>query len=215
VTVLEAEAGRGNGSVRGNPAKRLLLMEAALRVLDLKNIVDVTVDDIVQEAGVARGTFYIYFKDKYDILAALARRINDQLFDQSHLKLDRQTPPFERIRASLHTVLDTWTMHAGLFRSLTQMALSRADFLELNQELRAPFLRQIRRDLERSVERGHASPMDTAVVAKALAAMMDWLCLLWFGLGEAPFENASNELDHVADELARMWYRAVYAAEPG
>ena len=205
----------GAGSTpKGSPARRTLLMDAALRVLDQKNIIDATVDDIVQEAGVARGTFYIYFKDKYDILQALSRRLNEQLFENSHLHLDRHVPPFERIRTSLRAVLDAWTRHGGLYRSLTQMALGRPDFLELNQQNRAVFIRQIRGDIERSIERGHAKPINPAVTAKALAAMMDWICLLWFGLGEEPYPNATDELDNVADILARLWYRVVYAADP-
>ena len=199
---------------KGSPVRRQLLLDAALRVLDQKNIIDATVDDVVQEAGVARGTFYIYFRDKYDILKALSQRLNDQLFETSHLQLDRQIPPFERIKVSLRSVLDAWEEHAGLYRSLTQMALMRPDFLALNQQQRAVFLKQIRRDLERSIERGHARPIDPAVTAKALAAMMDWLCLLWFGLGEAPYEHASQELDAVAETLARLWYRVIYAADP-
>ena len=205
----------GAGSTpKGSPARRTLLMDAALRVLDQKNIIDATVDDIVQEAGVARGTFYIYFKDKYDILKALSRRLNEQLFENSHLHLDRHVPPFERIRTSLRAVLDAWTRHGGLYRSLTQMALGRPDFLELNQQNRSVFIRQIRGDIERSIERGHAKPINPAVTAKALAAMMDWICLLWFGLGEEPYPNATDELDNVADILARLWYRVVYAADP-
>lgn len=194
--------------------RRQLLMEAALRVLDRKNIIDATVDDVVQEAGVARGTFYIYFKDKYDILMALGERLNEQLFESSHVNLDRHTPPFERIQISLRAVLAYWEQHAGLYRSLTQMALMRADFLEQNRRLRAVFIEQIRRDIERSIERGHARPIDPAVTAKALSAMMDWLCLLWFGLGEEPYPRATDELDRVAESLARLWYRVVYASDP-
>ena len=205
---------RARGEPKGSPARRALIMDAALRVLDQKNIIDATVDDIVQEAGVARGTFYIYFKDKYDILMALANRLNEQLFETSHLRLDRHTPPFERIRTSLRAVLDAWTRHGGLYRSLTQMALGRPDFLELNQQNRAVFIHQIRGDIERSIERGHAKPINPAVTAKALAAMMDWICLLWFGLGEEPYPNATDDLDNVADILARLWYRVVYAADP-
>ncbi len=215
--MTEPQATGGDGSEaapKGNPARRALLLDAALRVLDRKNIIDATVDDVVQEAGVARGTFYIYFKDKYDILMALSDRLNEQLFESSHLRLDRHTPPFERIRISLRAVLDAWTQHAGLYRSLTQMALGRADFLELNQRNRAVFLRQIRSDIERSIDRGHAKPINPAVTAKALAAMMDWLCLLWFGLGEEPYPNATGDLDAVADTLARLWYRVVYASDP-
>ena len=114
----------------------------------------------------------------------------------------------------MRAVLHAWTEHAGLYRSLTQMALSRPDFLELNQRNRSVFLRQIRSDIERSIERGHARPINAAVTAKALAAMMDWLCLLWFGLGEEPYPRATEDLDTVADALARLWFRVVYAADP-
>jgi AcrR family transcriptional regulator len=195
---------------QGSPAPRTPA-DAAARVLD-QSIADATVDDITREAG--GGAFYIYFRDKYDILMALADRLNEQLFEQSHLQLDRHTPPFERISISLLKVLEAWTQHAGVYRSLTLMALSREDFRALNRELRAVFLQQIRRDLERSIERGHAKPIDPAVTAKSLAAMMDWLCLLWFGLGEEPFEGASTQLPEVASTLARLWYRVVYASDP-
>jgi AcrR family transcriptional regulator len=199
---------------RGNPQTRIALMDAAQRVLDKKNIMEATVDDFVCEAGVARGTFYIYFRDKYDILGALARRMNDQLFSQSHVELDRHAPAYDRIRLSLRRVIQTWEDHGGFFRSMTQISLSRPDFLALNQELRQPFIRQIRRDLESSIARGHARPIDPAVAAKALAAMMDWFCLLWFGLAEPPYEGADRDIDHVTDQLALLWYRAVYGDDP-
>ncbi|MGE5596674.1 MAG: TetR/AcrR family transcriptional regulator [Hyphomicrobiales bacterium] len=212
MTALDSTAGTANG--RGSPARRALLMDAALRVLDEKNIIEATVDDITHEAGVARGTFYIYFKDKYDILMALSDRLNAELFEDSHLRLDRNLPPFERIKVSLRAVFDAWTKHAGLYRSLTQMALSRQDFRERDRDNRAVFLRQIRSDIERSIQRGHAAPIDPAVTAKALAAMMDWLCLLWFGLGEEPFPGATEDLDGVAETLSKLWYRVVYASDP-
>jgi hypothetical protein len=44
--------------------------------------------------------------------------------------------------------------------------------------------------------------------------MMDWLCLLWFGLGEEPYPRATAELDQVAGSLAQLWYRVVYASDP-
>ena len=204
----------GGAACRGNPQTRAALMDAAQRVLDRKNIMEATVDDFVCEAGVARGTFYIYFKDKYDVLSALARRLNDDLFSQSHATIDRHAPASARIRESLRRVIQTWEEHGGFFRSMTQMSLSRPDFLALNQELRQPFIRQIQRDLESSMARGHAKPIDAAVAAKALAAMMDWFCLLWFGLSEPPYEGAERDVDHVTDQLALLWYRAVYGHDP-
>lgn len=199
---------------RGNPATRALIMEAGVRVLDRTNFFDVGVDEIVQEAGLARGTFYIYFRDKYDLLAALTHRVNEELFEQSHVHLEGPTTPYDRIRLSLRRVISSWEQHANFFRAIQQMALSKPEFLELDQKLRMSFVRQIQRDIERTIAEGHAPPIDARVAAKALAAMMDKFCLAWFALDEPPFPGAGDDIEHVADSLAQLWYRGVYAADP-
>lgn len=201
-------------AARGNPATRALIMEAGVRVLDRTNFFDVGVDEIVQEAGLARGTFYIYFRDKYDLLAALIRGLNEELFEQSHLHLEGPTTPYDRIRLSLRRVISAWEQHASIFRAMAQVSLSKPEFLELDQKLRMPFIRQIRRDIERTIAEGHAPAIDAAVAAKALAAMMDKFCLTWFAMDEPPYPNASQEIDHVTDNLAQLWYRAIYGADP-
>src|SRR5947207_6097685 len=54
--------------------RRQELMEAALRVLREKGASAATVSDITEEAGVAKGTFYLYFDSKEHLLAALRER---------------------------------------------------------------------------------------------------------------------------------------------
>lgn len=51
--------------------RRRQLMEAARRVFAEKGYVAATVEDIVAEVEVARGTFYLYFGDKLDVFRAL------------------------------------------------------------------------------------------------------------------------------------------------
>jgi AcrR family transcriptional regulator len=191
-------------------------MDAALRVLDRKNIVDATVEDIVRDADIARGTFYIYFKDKFDVLKALSIRENEHLFADSHINIHRQAHAYDRLRTSLRNVIRHWESHANLFRSLTQMALAREDFYVMDRENRLRYIEKIRADLDSSIARGRAHPIDPAVAAKALAAMMDWFCLLWFGMNEPPYEGADDpaQVDHVADHVALLWYRAIYAEDP-
>lgn len=41
---------------------------AAYELFTTKGINDTAINDIVKKAGVAKGTFYLYFKDKYDML---------------------------------------------------------------------------------------------------------------------------------------------------
>jgi len=44
------------------------LYEAAYELFTTKGIYDTSIDDIVKKAGVAKGTFYLYFMNKYDII---------------------------------------------------------------------------------------------------------------------------------------------------
>ncbi len=48
--------------------KENALFVAAFDLFTTKGIHDTAISDIVKKAGVAKGTFYLYFKDKYDIL---------------------------------------------------------------------------------------------------------------------------------------------------
>lgn len=44
------------------------LYESAYELFITKGIKDTSIDDIVKKAGVAKGTFYLYFHNKYDII---------------------------------------------------------------------------------------------------------------------------------------------------
>jgi AcrR family transcriptional regulator len=55
-----------------NPeARRAELLDAALRVLRERDAMHVRVEDVTQEAGTAKGTFYLYFASWNDLLVAV------------------------------------------------------------------------------------------------------------------------------------------------
>lgn len=56
---------------------RKALFECALRLFREKGYDSVTVDDITQAAGTAKGTFYTYFRTKSDIIIEEFRTIDD------------------------------------------------------------------------------------------------------------------------------------------
>ena len=57
-------------------------MDAALAVFSSRGVAATSVDDIVQAAGVAKGTFYLYFGTKDDIVNAVAERMIDTVADR-------------------------------------------------------------------------------------------------------------------------------------
>jgi AcrR family transcriptional regulator len=52
-----------------------LILEAARKIISLKGFAGARVSDIVAKAGLAQGTFYLYFKNKQDVVSALAEEL--------------------------------------------------------------------------------------------------------------------------------------------
>ncbi len=69
------------GGIRDTNRKERLraLGDAALRLFLERGLDPVTIDDITQEAGVAKGSFYRYFDDKAALLESLLRPVRDEV----------------------------------------------------------------------------------------------------------------------------------------
>lgn len=67
--------------------KRESLLNNAFELFTQKGITDTTISDIAERAGVAKGTFYLYFKDKYDLRDRLVRHKAEQILEKAYLAL--------------------------------------------------------------------------------------------------------------------------------
>ncbi len=67
--------------------KEAKLLDTAFKLFTEKGIVKTSIQDIVDNAGVAKGTFYLYFKDKYELQEHLIIRKSYQLFHDALEKL--------------------------------------------------------------------------------------------------------------------------------
>ena len=69
--------------------KKNALMKSAFDLFTKTDIHSVSVQDIVKQAGVAKGTFYLYFKDKYQARDVLIQNEAMRLFNNAHLELEK------------------------------------------------------------------------------------------------------------------------------
>ena len=63
--------------------KEIELFSAAYELFTTKGTQNTAIDDIVKRAGVAKGTFYLYFKDKYDIINRLILQKSSQVIKEA------------------------------------------------------------------------------------------------------------------------------------
>ena len=84
--------------------KRDSLLMAAFTLFTQKGINDTSISDIAKKANMAKGTFYLYFKDKYDIRNKLASSKTQDLFFAAYLAVrQNQITGFP---AQLHFMID-------------------------------------------------------------------------------------------------------------
>jgi AcrR family transcriptional regulator len=81
-------------------ARQRELVDAALAVFSVKGVAEASVDDIVRAAGVAKGTFYLYFTTKGDAVNAVAARLVEGVADRIEaVAADPARSPIERLLA--------------------------------------------------------------------------------------------------------------------
>lgn len=84
--------------------KRAKLLEAAYILFTDKGINDTSITNIVDKAGVAKGTFYLYFKDKWDINEKLILEKTQELFNVAISKTKKKN--YNNFTDKLISVID-------------------------------------------------------------------------------------------------------------
>lgn len=97
-------------------AKFESLLNSSFELFTSKGINMTSIQDIVNKAGVAKGTFYLYFKDKHDLRDFLIAHKSSQLFMQAYDKLEQAniTAFEDRLIFLMNHVLDELANNKGL-----------------------------------------------------------------------------------------------------
>jgi AcrR family transcriptional regulator len=124
---MTTEAARPHSLDGKDPEKRARILEAARTVFQAKRYDDVPVSEITELAGIAKGTFYLYFPSKADLIAALAETLHEAVMVQIHDVLRTPRPLAE-------------TLEVMIRRAFTSMLEQRAmmNILELGMLLGDP-----------------------------------------------------------------------------
>lgn len=100
--------------------KRSQLLDAAERIIVAKGLSGLTVDAVTMAAGVAKGTFYLYFQSKTQIVGALQERMMERLIAQQELLLS-QMPADDwlgRLETWIVEMINAYMLNAHLHDAL-------------------------------------------------------------------------------------------------
>ena len=102
--------------------KKNKLLKTSFNLFIEKGIYNTTIQDIVDKAGLAKGTFYLYFKDKYEVQDELIVRQSKKLFENALKKLDTNvvTKFDDQIIFIIDNILDELTKNILLLKFITK-----------------------------------------------------------------------------------------------
>jgi AcrR family transcriptional regulator len=100
--------------------RRQQILSVARDVFARRGYHQTTIDDIALQAGVARGTFYLYFEDKRAIFSDLIDRFASQL-TMAIVRIvtdDPQRPVVEQVRENIRAIIATCLMERSMTKVL-------------------------------------------------------------------------------------------------
>lgn len=185
-------------------ARRAAIVSAATRVFAERGVSATSVADIVGVAGVAQGTFYLYFDTKDDVILAVVGEVAERLLVAVSAELtDPGIAPAERL-TGLNRVLASLSQDS----SLTDVAafIHRPENQRLHDRFAEAFLLRLVPLLEQTIADGVADGSFDVPDARAAA---------WFVLGGLrSIELAGTEVADMPaalDEASRLALRTLGA----
>lgn len=171
---------------------RQRLVEAAEVVFGEKGFERASISDITRQAGVALGTFYVYFADKQALLVEVVDGLGERLRADLARAIAGLTDRLEVEREGFRAFFAFTARHRLLYRVVRQSEfVDEACFRRYYRSFAAPYARA----LAAAQARGQVRPIDPEVLAYALMGIADFLGMryvLWGrGRGAEPALEAA------------------------
>jgi AcrR family transcriptional regulator len=193
--------GKNPATVRGRQTRESLLY-AAREVFEEDGFLDARVSDIARRAGVAHGTFYVYFDDKESIFRELVTRLVGEMFAGS--SESSSADPVDRIEAATRRYLSTYAANARLMTVFEQVATFNDYFRQLSRDLRKVFVDRAAGGIVRWQQEGLVDPaIEAAIAGNALGGMVENFARVWLVLDEPV------DAEKAVKTLSRLWASAL------
>lgn len=157
------------------------LLDAALDLFVEKGFAATRAEEVAARAGVSKGTLFLYFQSKEELLKAVVRENISGRFQEWNDEFER----FEGTAAEmLAYCMTVWWERVGATRAsgITKLMMSEAgNFPEITafyqQEVILPGQALFRRIMQRGIDRGEFRPMDLDYAIYSVIAPMIFLIL--------------------------------------
>ncbi|MBM7471445.1 TetR/AcrR family transcriptional regulator [Subtercola frigoramans] len=205
-----AERGRRSSRPSGDD-RQAAILSTAEKLLGVRSLDDISIEDLAAGAGISRPSFYFYFSSKDEVLLALLDQVIGQVRHRvAALPRDFDTDPAAAWRRSIGVFVDVFTQHRAVAAAAITARLRNAEVHELWSKSMQTWVGYSTEVILAERARGAApAGIDAHELAAALNLMNERVLAAAFS-GETP----GVEQGHVLDVLSGIWIRSIYAQPP-
>ncbi len=181
-----------------------LLIKSARKVFSEKGYHDAHISHIIEKAGVARGTFYLYFESKDEIFREVLKRAIDDL-KQIIKPIDTSFDIQQQVLSNICGVI----YYALKNKDLTKIVLYR-DKWNKNSRIIDEFVRDLIEMIENSLKKGISmgllKPHNTHLFALAIVGTMKEII-------KEVIEKEEVDISYMCKELVEFWLKGLINEE--
>lgn len=191
---------------------------AAAKVLAAKGYHGLRVVDVTETAGLAEGSFYIYFKDKSDVSLAVLKALLEEFVQSRFDAATKRETAFAAIRDTNRTWIALCRANAGLMRCVLQLGDESPAFAELLHRTNHSWYIRVAASVVRQHSAGAVNPKAALLAVHMLGSMMDELARRLLIQPQGDLLTLLSEIgaddDGLADAASVLWMRCLYPGTP-
>lgn len=183
------------------------LLAALERMLDQgHSFATLSIEQLTTEASMSRGTFYLHFKDKGELVARLMKVVTDEIVISTGTWLaNARKADRSDIVAAVDGVAQTFRRHHAIVAAVTSMAPHDKAVAALYDEMMDTIAMHCRRSMSIVKKAGKSRPKADNHVADALA----WMVLLY--CTRFASEKSGPDFKQMVDAMGYICVSAIFA----
>jgi AcrR family transcriptional regulator len=181
---------------------RAAILEVATSLFGSKGYDRVAITEICTAAGIANGTFYLHYKDKESLFAAIIETTTEAMANMLRSPDRDRLDPHERDRFDVEVIVKFTEEHPDLFNTLSKELPKRHNQHRKYMEV---FVQQRAQELKQGIKQGiYRKSLHPETAALAEFGMMEALLQNW--INRPKMSTRSVFIEQLCDMRARILF---------
>jgi TetR/AcrR family transcriptional regulator, ethionamide resistance regulator len=182
------------------------IVAAAEALLRERPFRELTVDEVMRRTGLSRPSFYVYFKDRHELVLRVVGHLEEELLNVANRWYQSVGGGPQVLREAVEGLVAVYGEHGAVMRALADAAADDPDVEAAYGALIDGFVAVTAEHIEQETATGDIEGVDSEESAKALVWMVERY--LYHSFGPTRRVPPGRIVDTIATLMSRALYRA-------